>query len=134
MTTAESVVLDASAFVRFHTGSSAAVEILRDAWMARSEILAPDLILAEVANSLLRYSRRGEISTADAREALDDLQRAVSVVPLAMLFPAAFDIAVDRDLTPYDAAYVELSEALDVPLITADRKLAASTPNAVLVD
>ena len=134
MTTAESVVLDASAFVRFHTGSSAAVEFLRDAWMARSVILAPDLILAEVANSFLRYSRRGEISTADAREALDDLRRAVSVVPLAMLFPAAFDIAVDRDLTPYDAAYVELAEALDVPLITAERKLAASTPNAVLVD
>ena len=29
-------------------------------------------------------------------------------------------------LTPYDAAYVALAEALDAPLLTADRSLARS--------
>jgi predicted nucleic acid-binding protein len=42
-------------------------------------------------------------------------------------------LAVSRRLTAYDACYVVLAETLDAPLVTADRRLAAATPNAVLI-
>jgi predicted nucleic acid-binding protein len=41
--------------------------------------------------------------------------------------------SADRGLTAYDAFYAVLAEALEVPLVTADRRLAAAVPGALLV-
>ena len=38
-----------------------------------------------------------------------------------------------QQLSVYDACYVVLAEALDAPLVTADRRLAEATANAVLL-
>lgn len=45
----------------------------------------------------------------------------------------AFELAVDTGLSAYDAFYAVLAEALDLPLVTADRKLAAAIEGSVLV-
>ena len=50
-----------------------------------------------------------------------------------VLADTALAVAIARSLTAYDACYVVLAEALDAPLVTADRRLAAGTGNAVLV-
>ena len=47
--------------------------------------------------------------------------------------PAALELAATRRLSGYDALYVVLAEALEVPLVTADRRLAELVPDAVLV-
>lgn len=133
MTTAEPVVIDASAFMRFHLGSDEAADVLHDVWRTGGRLLAPELILAEVANTLLKYTRTGGLAVGDADETLGDLSRTVGVWPLDALFPGAFAIAAERGLSAYDATYVELAEALDARLVTADRRLAAATTNAVLV-
>jgi predicted nucleic acid-binding protein len=39
-----------------------------------------------------------------------------------------------RDLTAYDAAYVSLAEALDAPLLTLDRRIAASPEHRARID
>jgi predicted nucleic acid-binding protein len=132
VTVAEPVVIDASAFMRFHLGSDEAAEVLHDVWRSGGRLLAPELILAEVASALLRYTRSAGLAVGDAEETLGDLSRTVGVWPLDVLFPAAFALAAERGLSAY-AAYVELAEALDARLVTADRRLAAATPNAVLV-
>jgi predicted nucleic acid-binding protein len=133
VTVADPLVIDASAFIRFHTGSEEAAAALHEAWASGSRLLAPELILPEVANALLTYTRGHRLSLADADEALAELGRTVAVWPLDLLFPGAFAIAADRGLTAYDATYVELAEGLNARLLTADRKLAASTPNAELI-
>jgi predicted nucleic acid-binding protein len=46
---------------------------------------------------------------------------------------AVIAVAVERRLTLHDAAYVVLAEALDAPLVTADRQLANATEQAVLL-
>ena len=45
----------------------------------------------------------------------------------------AFDVALDRGLSVYDASYVVLAEALDAILVTADRTLASAAPEAELI-
>lgn len=58
----------------------------------------------------------------------------IEAVQLSEHATAALILALDRDLTPYDACYVVLAELRGATLVTADRTLAAATPNAVLLD
>ena len=133
MTLADPVVIDASAFMRFHLGSDDAAAALHEVWTTGARFLAPELILAEVANALLKYTRGRRLSAEDADETLGELSRTVGVWPLDLLVPGAFAIASERGLSAYDAVYVELAEGLNARLLTADRRLAAATPNAVLI-
>lgn len=129
----EHAVLDASVFVRAQRREEPALRWIEAAWDRRLILVAPELIMAEVANAFLGYVRHGELLVDDAREALADLRSIARPVPLDRLFPEAFDVAFERGLSAYDATYVVAAEHGGVPLVTFDRKLAAATPNAVLV-
>lgn len=126
-------VVDASSFVRFHTGDEQATEWMRAALRAHTILLAPELVLAEVANALLAYQRRALLAQDDLLESLDDLSSTIELVPLSDLFPEAVGVAMTRGLTAYDACYVVLAEDVGVPLLTADRRLAAATDRGVLL-
>jgi predicted nucleic acid-binding protein len=128
-------VLDASALVRAFVGRH------EDAvgWLSRidaGEVKAmwPELIHVETASALAKYVRGGLLSVRRSRLVLAEAMAVPAVsVRLRTLVEAAFPIALDRELTVYDACYVVLAETLDAPLVTADRRLAAATGNAVLI-
>lgn len=93
----------------------------------RGEALAaPDLVDLEVASVLRGRLAGGHISARGAELALADLvalplQRVASL----RLIPRCWEL---RDnVTVYDAAYVALAEALAVPMLTADARLARAT-------
>lgn len=93
----------------------------------RGETLAaPDLVDLEVTSVLRGRLAGGHLSPRRAELALTDLvalplQRA----PSLQLITRCWEL---RDnLTVYDAAYVALAEALAVPLLTADARLAKAT-------
>jgi predicted nucleic acid-binding protein len=104
--------------------------------IAREEIQAtcPDLLYAEVANAVLVQQRAGRLTQDRARRVLD----ATGAVPFAtesfksLAIPAWF-VASERALSAYDACYVVLAETMGATLITADRRLAAATTDAVLI-
>ncbi len=85
-------------------------------------LVAPALIDLEVASVLRRAARAGRLADRRARQALDDL----AVLPMrraphGSLLPRVWEL---RDnLTPYDAAYVALAEALGVALLTTDLRV-----------
>jgi len=87
------------------------------------DLAAPELIDLEVASVLRRQLSVGKLDARRAGLALDDLldllmQRA----PHGPLLRRCWEL---RDnLSVYDAAYVALAEVLDVPLVTADARLA----------
>jgi predicted nucleic acid-binding protein len=93
----------------------------------RGEALAaPDLVDLEVASVLRGRLAGGHLSLRRAELALTDLAALPldRVAPLRLI-PRCWDL---RDnLTVYDAAYVALAEALAVPLLTADSRLAKAT-------
>jgi predicted nucleic acid-binding protein len=88
-------------------------------------LYAPEIIDLEFAN-LVRKSviRRGR----DAHDADDEI--AAWAINDVLRFPHAPRLeavwAMRHNITPYDASYVALAVELDVPLVTADRRLAAA--------
>ena len=126
------VVVDASVVsaALIDTGSAGqwAEEVLAD-----SQVVAPHLLPAEVANVLRRSILAGQVSSEVASLAHADLLD----WPMA-LFPyspfAARIWELRTNLTAYDAWYVALAEQLAVPLATLDRRLAdASGPQCAFV-
>jgi predicted nucleic acid-binding protein len=87
---------------------------------------APELVDLEVASVWRRQLQAGKIDARRAQLALTDL----AAIPLQR---AAHRQLVARcwelrnNLTIYDACYVALAEALDVLLLTGDRRLARAT-------
>jgi predicted nucleic acid-binding protein len=72
-----------------------------------------------------RYAQNGEIDGERGRLALADLADfPLRRYPHDFLLPRMWDLR--NNLTAYDAAYVALAEALDTPLLTRDRRLAAA--------
>ena len=79
----------------------------------------------EAAQVIRRYAANGEIDAERGRLALDDLANfSLRRYPHDFLLPRIWSLR--NNLTAYDAAYVALAEALDAPLLTRDRRLAAS--------
>ena len=119
------IVLDASALIDLLLRGEG-VEAIEDRVFAPGESLnVPHLIDLEVAQVLRRYRLAGELGDSRAEEAFDDL----AALPLQrhphdILLPRIWELR--HNATAYDAAYLALAEALDAPLLTRDRRLAAS--------
>lgn len=87
-------------------------------------ILAPHLLLAEVANVLLRKQRRGELSQQELRELL----QVIGSLPIRFfehgtLLLSACGLAETHNLSVYDALYLALAEQHGARLITNDEAL-----------
>ncbi len=84
---------------------------------------APELIDIEYASALRKLVMRGTLEASEASQYIEDWS-ANSLIRCnhTMLLTRVW--ALRNNITPYDATYVALAEALEVPLMTADRRLA----------
>ncbi|MGK2857536.1 MAG: type II toxin-antitoxin system VapC family toxin [Thermoanaerobaculia bacterium] len=119
------IVVDASVVCEGLFGSrlsSSAREVLFD----RGESLhAPHLIDLEVAQVVRRYNLKGSMSDQRAAQAIDDflalpIERFAHEVFLRRIWE------LRANITAYDAAYIALAEALDIPLVTCDERLSSA--------
>jgi len=97
------------------------------------DLHAPHLIDVEVLHVLRRLVQLGALSGDRAHEArMDFADLVVLRYPHAPLADRAWEL---RDnLTAYDAMFVALAEALGVPLVTCDAKLAAAPAHGARVE
>ncbi len=122
--------------------ASAVLEVLLQTDLGRAlegrlfggEVLnAPHLLDLEVAQVLRRHVLRGALSPTRAEAALRDftdlrIERYAHHLFLARIWELRVNV------TAYDAVYLALAEALDAPLLTADRKLAEAPGHAARVE
>jgi predicted nucleic acid-binding protein len=126
-------IFDASVFVR----GLADGQPTAGAWLDRAlddvAVVVPSLVFAEVGHALTRYVRGARLSAEEALKRLDFTVRIPRrVVGTGELAPSAFGLALERELSVYDACYAVLAEAEDAVLVTADRRLAAAVTRAEL--
>lgn len=90
--------------------------------VADRRLAAPHLIDAEVAQALrgLVLGRKLAVATAEQMLRVWSVL-AVRRLPMAGLMERAWDLR--ENLTCYDALFVATAEVLQVPLVTADRRL-----------
>lgn len=116
------IVVDASAVVDvlLQTDRGRALE----GRLFSGEVLnAPHLLDLEVAQVLRRHAGAGGLSSGRARGALHDfLDLRIERYAHQLFLPRIWELRANA--TAYDAAYLALAEALGVPLVTTDRKLA----------
>ena len=127
------IVVDASALLEALLRTSAA-KVVEDRLFAPDQTLhAPHLIDVEVAQVIRRYAANGEIDGERGRMTLiDPADLPLRRYPHDLLLPRIWDLR--HNLTAYDAAYVALAEALDAPLLTRDRRLAAAASHFAQVE
>jgi predicted nucleic acid-binding protein len=93
----------------------------------QSQLLAPELILAEVGNAAWKRCRRAELSPADAIAIVGDLQKAFErLIPVSALATDAMRISAALSHPIYDCFYLALAEREHVPIVSADRRLQAA--------
>ncbi len=94
---------------------------------------APHLIDVEFLHALRRLVATARVPAARAAVLRADFGRLKVVrYPHGMLLDRIWEL---RDnLSAYDAAFVALSEVLDVPLITTDARLAAAPGNRAVIE
>ena len=89
-------------------------------------LLAPDLVVAEVANAAWKLARAGEISNEHGARIAAAVPAAFSaLVGAARLSARAFVLAHELEHPVYDCLYLALAEIEDVRVVTADQRLLA---------
>lgn len=87
------------------------------------DLHAPHLIDIEILHALRGLVRGGKLSADRAQDVRSDLAE-LSIIRYGHEPLADRIWALRENLTAYDAAFVALSEALEVPLVTCDAHLA----------
>lgn len=115
-------MVDASVVVKLFVdepGSAEAERLVTDG----HELVAPELLLLEVANALHRKLRDQTILADDLLPAIDRMQRSLlDLRPVSTSIRRAVELALVVDHPVYDCLYLALAEQLRAPLVTADQR------------
>lgn len=127
------LVVDASVVVKWFFPEPSA-DAARALLEAHARFAAPDLLFAEVGNTIWKRVRAGLLDHQAARRMVSDVATiAVEPVPSRALLRDAVGIALATTITVYDATYVALAVRLRTLMLTADARLHASlSKNALL--
>ena len=131
----KTLIIDASVAVKWFIPEpdSEKATKLRDRHIDGSlTLMAPDLLIYEVANALTYHP---ELTTEDIKEDIEalfmlDLDL---IQPSSELAASAAEDARQHKITLYDSSYLALAEATSSTLITADTKLRDHTHETGLV-
>jgi len=88
------------------------------------DVLAPDLLLVEVANALWKKTAAKEISAREADAAFDLVRRSgIDLRPTGPLLARAMDVARRLAHPAYDCVYLALAEREHAAFVTPDQHL-----------
>lgn len=86
-------------------------------------IYVPSLIFYEIGNALVILARKNLVTKEDVIKKLNYLNLIPTLNMSEITYSKAVDIAIELEITLYDASYLALALETDAPLITADREL-----------
>jgi predicted nucleic acid-binding protein len=123
-----SFVADASVAIAWvHPAQATSeTEAMLDRLVAGDSLFVPALWPLEVANALTILSRRRKLTPDEARSAIEIIRELPAVIdheaaPIA--FTRLVDLALQHELTVYEASYIELAARLQLPLASNDARM-----------
>lgn len=122
-------VIDASVVVKWFVPevySDKATQLLAEFVDEKLELTAPDLVVAEVGQTLWKLSVKiGLISIVDATNSYDSLLALeLPTEPSVAIAKDALSFATRENHSVYDSLYIALAQQHGCDMITADEKLA----------
>jgi predicted nucleic acid-binding protein len=115
------IVVDASVLVTALADDGTDGDEVR-ARLHGERLVAPHLVDVEVVSAWRRLGAAGDLDGERVALAITDLATLrLRRVPHAPLLPRCWELR--HTLTTYDATYVALAEALEIPLLTADGRV-----------
>ena len=127
-------VVDASVVLKWLLAEpSAEAEALLEKHLNGSDpLVAPELLYYEIGNVLVTKTKLTAQETSDLFGYFVDLQ--IEAYSLgADEYKTAIDLANRYKLSVYDAAYLGLAMALDIRLVTADRRFATRAADTKII-
>jgi predicted nucleic acid-binding protein len=121
----QEALLDTSVAVKWfipEEDSEKALSLRRAQEDSELQLYAPEVLLMELANAL-RYT--SEFSAREIVEALETpFELNVMLIPFSLeALNSAVTLSLEHDLAVYDAYFLALAQAMEIHLITADRKM-----------
>jgi predicted nucleic acid-binding protein len=117
------IVLDASAAIDYLIDGGERGAWVRNSIRRERSLVAPYVIDVEVVSALRQLLARREVTRREAEVGLFDFASLdIARYPVTILLERIWRLR--SVLTPYDASYVVLGEALGAPLLTTDARLA----------
>lgn len=127
------IVVDASAVLELLLQSPDAAQVEARLFDSPNALHAPHLLDLEVAQVLRRYERAGQLTAERGGQALADYDgMLIRRYPHTLLLERIWELRAN--LTAYDGAYVALAERLGAPLVTRDRRLAATPGHRAVIE
>lgn len=116
-------ILDVSAAFEVARNAQKA-SLIRDTLDMASAILAPTHFYAEIYNTIWKYH---QFKNYDVRDCLDLADLGLTLVDeflrIELFSRKAFEVAINRNVSVYDAYYLSASMIYGAGLITLDKKL-----------
>ena len=97
-----------------------------------AEWLAPPLWRSEFRNVLAFYLRQRYLSLEDARTIMQEAELLLQGREYGVSSPRVLDLAAASRCSAYDCEFVALAQDLDVPLVTADKKVLTAFPETAV--
>lgn len=123
----DEIVVDSSVVIKWlvvEPYSAEARRVLNDYQTGAIELLAPDLLAAEIGNIVWKKHRFQGLSAADAQLIIDGFRTLkFTLTSTAELLEDVFHLAVAHQRTVYDMMYVALGLRHNCRITTADEKL-----------
>ncbi len=121
-------VIDTSALIRLYIPDGPIPEgfekFLSGVERGNNTAIAPELLLVESSNVLYRKRKINEISENESIHLLSDvLSMPIRYFSHGPLIPVAFDLAIEHNVTLYDAVYLALASEQGAMLFTADEQI-----------
>lgn len=123
------LVLDTSVVLKWFAdeeNTEKALEIKEDFLSGEHEIVVPDLLRYELSNAMRYTDGFDHELISESLSNLKDLDIDI-VVPTNEVMELAAKIAMEQEITFYDAVFIALADHIDARLITSDQELADKT-------
>jgi predicted nucleic acid-binding protein len=120
-----SLIVDASVAAKWFVQEPDS-DAAKRAGEAVDSLIAPELILAEVANVLWKKAIKRSLEPDAAIAVIHDLPKFFTqLIPSAVLARRALEFACSLKHPVYDCFYLALAEREDAPILSADNRLLA---------